>query len=168
MKHRLKPTLTAEAHQELAVHTKTSKAGSIQIVPTWMPLWTLASFGVLSTAGRLALTWKNPRFADFRCQVAKGGSFCHVSSISETWSVHLFCQFVYQDISVYIFSGKAPRVPKTRCIPKVTKIQPAQAVCMLEAPQRNWIQTQGSHCSPHFGMPMFCRTCLSCLQLQSP
>ena len=38
---------------ELAVHTKTSKAGSIQIVPTWMPLWTLASFGVLSTAGYL-------------------------------------------------------------------------------------------------------------------
>jgi len=56
MKHRLKLTLPAEAHQELAVHTKTSKAGSIQIVPTWMPLWTLASFGVLSTAGRLALT----------------------------------------------------------------------------------------------------------------
>ena len=51
--------------KELAVHTKTSKAGgSIQIVPTWMPLWTLASFGVLSTAGRLALNgpW-NPRFA---------------------------------------------------------------------------------------------------------
>jgi len=38
---------------ELAVHTKTSKAGSIQIVPTWMPVWTLASFGVLSTAGYL-------------------------------------------------------------------------------------------------------------------
>jgi len=38
---------------ELAVHTKTSKAGSIQIIPTWMPVWTLASFGVLSTAGYL-------------------------------------------------------------------------------------------------------------------
>ena len=116
MKHRLKPTLTAEAHQELAVHTKTSKAGSIQIVPTWMPLWTLASFGVLSTAGRLALTWKNPRFADFRCQVAKGGSFCDVLSIvlrivPLKWN--MICCFVLSfcisiKISPYTFSWQSP------------------------------------------------------------